>query len=278
MLHDDGELAEALGSPLTERATIHEWPLSCVQRVRTAGGGKFIYKVQAPPTLEAGFYARARSPLLVPARLLEGEGETSALILVEVEAPRLADFRPGEAEAAAIAGDLVRQIAEIEGRPPILFDIASEDGWLQHIGAALDDIRVLIAEGGFSRVDSALADRLEEWSEAPSVLDAIRLPAGFVHADLKADNVLVAAQGDYRILDWQRPIRGPVALDTATLLISLGFDPLRLVPAGIVQLYHFLHIAWFAQAARRWYPQGKPWFDGFIQRIAGELEQAMRKG
>jgi hypothetical protein len=37
-LHDDAELANVLGSPLRERTTIHEWPLSCVQRIRTIHG------------------------------------------------------------------------------------------------------------------------------------------------------------------------------------------------------------------------------------------------
>jgi hypothetical protein len=49
-LHDDAELAALLGSPLVERTTLHKWPLSCVQRIRTADGRSRIYKVQAPPT------------------------------------------------------------------------------------------------------------------------------------------------------------------------------------------------------------------------------------
>ncbi len=271
-LHEDDELAEILGSPITERATIHEWPLSCVQRVRTGDGGRHIYKVQAPPTLEADFYARARSPLLVSARVLEGTGTTVAILMEELESPRLSDVRPVETEAIAIATDLVGQIAKIGGDPPIMTDIGTEDRWAAYIGAALDDIRALVGDGSFRQVDLELVNRLSRWAEAPSLLDAIRMPAGYVHADLKADNVLVTPDG-YRVLDWQRPIRGPVALDNATLLISLGIDPTKHVPIGIVQLYHLLHIAWYAQAARRWFPQGKPWFDGFIARIGNELER-----
>lgn len=270
LLHDDDELAEFLGSSVSERTTIHEWPLSCVQRVRTENGGSYIYKVQAPPTLEADFYVRARSPLLVSVRVLETNDMTTAMLMEEVVAPRLSDIRLEETEAVAIATDLVEQIAEIDGELPAMVDIRTEDHWAAYMGAALDDMRALILDGSFHQVDLELVNRLSRWSEAPTLLNAFRLPTGYVHADLKAENVLVTANG-YRVLDWQRPIRGPVSLDTATLLISLGIDPGRHVPMGIVQMYHFLHIAWFAQAARRWFPEGKPSFDGLIARISGEL-------
>ncbi len=64
MLHDDDELSALLGSRVVERTTLHEWPLSCVQRVTTADGTRIIYKAQAAPTIEPEFYAVARSPLL----------------------------------------------------------------------------------------------------------------------------------------------------------------------------------------------------------------------
>lgn len=32
-LHDDDELAAHLGAAITERETMHQWPLSCVQSI-----------------------------------------------------------------------------------------------------------------------------------------------------------------------------------------------------------------------------------------------------
>lgn len=271
-LHDDDELASALDSPVAERVTIHEWPLSSVQRVRTADGARHIYKVQAPPTLEPEFYARARSPLLVSTRVLPSQGTTAAMVMPELDAARLSDVRPSEAEAPGIATALVRQIADIQGDLPSMFDISTEARWAEYFGAALDDMRACVAEGSFQKVDLDLVDRLGRLAESPSVRDVIRSPSGFVHADLMADNVLVTPDG-YRVLDWQRPIRGPVALDSATLLISLGVDAARHVPLGAVQLHHLLNIAWYAQSARRWLPGGKPFLDGFIAHIGGELQK-----
>lgn len=271
-LHDDDELAEAaLGSAPTERTTIHEWPLSCVQRVRTADGRRHIYKVQAPPTIEPAVYAQARSPLLVSVRVLPSAGTTVAMVMDEVEAPRLSDIRPAEAEAVSIAGTLVRQIAEIEGAPSPMADIHTQALWAAYFGEVLDDLSAFVADGTFHTVDTGLVQRLRGIAGGAPLLQAIDSPSGFIHSDLKAENVLVLPDG-FRVLDWQRPIRGPVALDVVTLLISLGLDPLRHVPIGVVQLYHLLLIAWFTQSARRWLPGGRPWFDGLIARIGAQVE------
>lgn len=269
-VHDDDELAMALGNPVTERTTIHEWPLSSVQRVRTADGRRHIYKVQAPPTLEPEFYARARSPLLVPTRVLVGRGATAAMLMDEVDGRRLSDARPSELEAVALAATLVRGIAEIEGDLPAMTDITTPDRWADHIGPALAELRAFLFDGTFHQVDMALVDRLSRLAESRSVLAAIDSPSGYVHTDLMANNVLVTPDG-YRILDWQRPIRGPIALDVATLLISLGVDATRHVPVGVVQLYHLLHIAWYTQSARRWYPEGRPYYGHLLARIDAEL-------
>ncbi|MFC4807738.1 phosphotransferase [Paenibacillus sp. GCM10023250] len=277
MLHDDAELAEALGSPVTERTVVHEWPLSCVQRVRTAGGASHIYKVQAPPTLEAEFYAAARSPLLAAARVLETAGRPAALVMADIEAPRLGDLGLSEPEAVAAADELLAGIAAIEGDLPAMTDLRTEERFATYIGAALDDVQASVDDGSFVQVGEAMVGRLRRWSGGDALRAAFRTPSGYVHADLKADNVLAAPDG-CRILDWQRPILGPAALDRATLLLSLGFDPARHVEPGIVQLYHYLHLAWYAQAGRRWYPQGKPWFDGIIAKLAGELERLQQQG
>ncbi|SEN98609.1 phosphotransferase family protein [Paenibacillus sp. OV219] len=270
LLHDDDELTKLLDSSVLERATIHEWPLSCVQRVRTASGNSYIYKVQAPPTIEASFYNQARSKLLVSVREIEAEGSMSAMIMEDVNAPRLNDIELEQTEIPGIAAELLKQIGEIEGDLPIFLDISTEEHWTAYTEMVFDDMRFLIHEGSFKQVDLELVSSLSDWSKGSTIMNALHTQVGYVHGDLKADNVLVTPDG-YRVLDWQRPIRGPVLLDTATLLLSLGIDPTQHVPIGIVQLHHFLHLAWFAQAARRWVPQGKGWFDGIIKGMSAEI-------
>ncbi len=267
-LHDDRELAEALGSPLTERTTIHLWQLSLVQRLRTAAGGHWIYKVQAPPTVEPEFYRVARSPLLVSARPLSGGDPSVALLLEEVDGRSLGEGAMSAQEAREAAASLLRGIAAIQGDLPARADIRGPERWNDRMEGALGGLADLVAQGVFHTVTPELISRLGALARSPSVLDAVRSPAGYVHSDLKAENVLVLRDGTHRVLDWQRPIRGPVALDAATLFISLGLDPTAVVPPGIVQLYHLLLIAWFTESAQRWFPQGRPHYDRMIATIA----------
>ena len=80
-MHDDEELVPLVQSDVLERVTLHEWPLSCVQRLTLADGRKLIYKAQFGPTVESQFYARARSGILPWAKTLhEADGYVCMLI------------------------------------------------------------------------------------------------------------------------------------------------------------------------------------------------------
>jgi hypothetical protein len=306
-LHDDDELAALLGSPLAGRATMHEWPLSCVQRLRTADGRTHIYKVQAEPTVEPAFYDRARSPLLAKARMVDVEGAPripqgshdsapplgpqqnerfprgawkteraaplapAALLLEDIGAPRLDSLRLTEAQALDIARDVLIGVARISGDLPAVADVRTEAQWSAYAGTMLDDLVALVDAGTLRQVGHALIERLARWTEAPTVLGAIRSESGYVHRDLSGENLFVLPEG-YRVIDWQRPIWGPVALDLADLMESLGFAPRRYVTDGIVQLLYLLRIAWFAQCARRWFPAGAESYDAAIVALAARLD------
>jgi hypothetical protein len=71
----------------------------------------------------------------------------------------------------------------------------------------------------------------------------------------------------YRIVDWQRPIIGPKALDLAILLDSLNREAIRYVDTGIVKLMYLLRIAWFTECAVQWFPAGCDSYDKAIEQI-----------
>jgi len=270
-LHDDDELAALLGSPITQRVTIHEWPLSCVQRLQCADGQSYIYKVQAPPSIEPTFYQHARSPLLVTARVLHSDHALAALLLEDVLGSRISDLSLDEPSRLKMVDDIITQIARIAGDLPTLSDIRTPAQWLAHGQAITDDLRFLTAGGSFQQVNATTIDRVSAHIQSSVVLTAINGPTGYVHTDLRDENVLVLPDG-YRVLDWQRPIRGPVALDRATMLESIGVDPARHVSVGVLQLRTLLLIGWFAQTARHWFPEGAPWYDSEIVKLAEQLE------
>ncbi|MBX3010271.1 MAG: phosphotransferase [Caldilineaceae bacterium] len=270
-LHDDAELAALIGLVIMERTTIHEWPLSCVQRLQCATGQRFIYKVQAPPTVEPSFYQSARSPLLAAARRLPDEGLSAAMVLEEVAGCLLGDLALDKQEKLAKVDEILAGIATIQGELPSLGDIRTPERWYRYGQALIADLLALVENRTFQQVTQTTIDQLAEQIRSPRVLTAISGPTGYLHNDLKGENVLVTATG-YCILDWQRPFWGPVDLDRASLLESLGIDATPYVAPGILALRLLLVIGWFAQAARYWFPAGAPSYDRQIADYAQQLQ------
>ena len=269
-MHDDSELAICLGLPVVGRLTIHEWPLSCVQRLTLADGCTWIYKVQSQPTVEPEFYQRARSDLLVGTQVLPIPGLPAALLLQDVRAETLETYANSLEETLYHVDTILESLGHINGCLPAFADIRTAERWLAYARDLVADLIYLVESGAFKQVDRKMVDRVAEITQSKVVLQAVLVETGYVHNDLCAENIMVLENG-YKVLDWQRPIWGPVALDRATLLASLEIDPANHVQPGVLQLRSLLLIAWFAQAARRWYPPGAATYDHQISGLIDEL-------
>jgi hypothetical protein len=265
-LHDAAELGTLLGSPVCQRQTLQEWPLSCVQRITTSGGRKCIYKAQHEPTVEPEFYAKARSSLLIPARTIFRAGMYSAMLLDEIDGPTLEQLQFSESEALEFGRALLQQIAEINGELPCYLDISTEQKWTERMGLVLGDLKGLVETGMFQSVHPEDLAHLERWAFCEAVLATFQARMGTVHNDLAGDNVFLLPDGP-RVIDWQRPILGPTHLDLALLLESVGFDPLPHVGEGIVWLMRLLRIGWFTDCAVKWFPEGRETYDRQIAML-----------
>lgn len=117
-LHGDDELGPLAGGAIVERVTLHEWPLSCVQRLTLADGRKLIYKTQYGPTVEPEVYACVQSDLLPWAETVyraAGHAGRHACMLIEyVDAPTLEDLHPSEEDAVRVGREMQGRIAEID--------------------------------------------------------------------------------------------------------------------------------------------------------------------
>jgi hypothetical protein len=279
-MHDDDELASLAGGEIVERVTLHEWPLSCVQRLTLAGGRRLIYKTQYGPTVEPEVYARVRSDLLPWAETIyraDGHagrhpGKHAGMLIEYVNAPMLEDLAPSEEEAVRVGREVQARISAIEGERPHYFDIGDEARWMAYAEAMLDELSWLIEQGAFSIVTPEMVRDLARCARSRPVIDAVRARSGYVHRDLSADNVLMLPEGEYRVIDWQRPILGPVDLDLVDLLYSLGYDPLRHVEVGVAQVWLLLSIGWLTEAKARWFPEGNS-YDRQVADLALCLSQ-----
>src|SRR2546422_732537 len=144
LMHSDDELAESLGSDIVQRETIHQWPLSCVQRLRLGDERKLIYKSQLPPTVEPEFYESASSRLLPGHRLLEKLGACATMVFDWIDAPLLRDEAKSDIELVEHGRRVVGQIGEIKGELPTYLDIGSAEAWYRVGEVALEKLSTLI--------------------------------------------------------------------------------------------------------------------------------------
>mgnify|MGYP001229768252 CR=1 FL=1 len=241
LAHSDDELVTLIGGGITERTTIHEWPLSWVQRLILEDGTRLLYKSQLPPTVEPEFYARASSPLLPACRMLGTLRGCTTIVIEWIDAPLLGDVDSSETELVEHGRRLVEQIGQIEGDLPVYLDIGSPDRWQVVAEGTLRDLDRLVAAGRFSRVDTEAVNALRAWAESSVVLATVSDEPRVVHGDLDGEQVFVTPIG-YRVVDWQRPVVAPADVDLVALLTGQGIDARPYVDRATIGIFWFLRL------------------------------------
>jgi hypothetical protein len=265
-LHDTPELSDILGAGVVERRTIHDWPLSCVQLLRLVDGRKLIYKSQlSASSVEPEFYAALHAwtqkqpepchSLLPAAQVLCKLNNSIGMIFEFIQAPRLEELQLSEAEIVAHG----RRLQEIMGRLPadlpVYIDISTAERWLTFSDETFSFLQELVRTSAFHMVTMATVQRLFNWSRSEAVNYTLQKPPTLSHGDLCGDNIFVCPEG-YKIIDWQRPVRGPSQLDLAVFLFGMGLEPAHYLPGVIIEINLFLHLRWFTEAKLYWFPEG----------------------
>ena len=284
-LHDDAELAALLDAPLLRREPVQAWPLSAVEKIHLADGRVFIYKAQRAPTVEPAFYAAmaahaaqsasaaAASRLLVDAQTLWEEAPYACLLLEYVDAPPFAEVYRTQALRPSACSVITRFIGELPQDVPVYLDIGTPARWNALVDQTIDLLRLLDAEGACPQLDLGTITRLAHKLEARVELADLCRESQLLHGDLKPDNVLMTGLA-FRIIDWQRPLRGPRLLDVGTLLEGLGVDPIPHVGQDVMVMRRVLDIHWLAECALRWFPAGRKTYDAQIAALIREILRA----
>jgi hypothetical protein len=255
---DDAALARALGAAVVHRETVHAWPLSWVERVRLADGRTYACKTQLPPTVEPEFYARARSTLL-PAHV-QLTPETIALDWVE--APLLSTVRDPDA-LLAHGRAVVGRIGELDPDLPTYLDIAGTRAWRNEVEWALDGL------ARFPGADPVAVAGLRTWAAQPGVLRVVDAAAGIIHGDLTPHQVFLTPDG-YRVIDWQRPVRGPSDVDLVALLVHSRLDPGPHLDPAAIGIYWLLLLHWAVRGDRDVAP-GLPLFRSWVRAAINHI-------
>jgi hypothetical protein len=276
-LHSDSELEELLGAGLGERVTLHEWPLSCVQRVTLQDGRKFVYKAESGPTVESEFYACAVSDLLPQSKTVFRDGAYTCLILEWIEAPLLESLNLSEEDAWRYGKKLLNGIHEIKGPVPVYLDVGSWERWRAIMDGMVEDLNGLMRSGVFRELDVEKLRWVARRANSAQVHSVFDQPTGLVHGDLSAENIFVSRERMI-VIDWQRPMRGPVEVDLAQFYASLGFDARQRLTPGIEWVTDLLRIHWLCECTLCWFPDGRQTYDRTIAQIAAGLGDSFKTG
>jgi hypothetical protein len=271
MAHDDASFARLLGADVVSRSTIHEWPLSWVQRLSLDDGRVLVYKSQLPPTVEAAFYREATSSLLTGFLELGELGNCSTMIIDWIDAPSLDSLGLDEREFVEHGERIVAQIGSISGSLPVYFDIGSPLAWRWVVAEALGKLRELVDNGAFPSVTSVQVDAVRAWSESEAVIDAVSSGTRPIHADLRADQAFVLPDG-YRVVDWQRPILAPASVDLVMLLDQQGIDPRRYTSPAMIGIRWFVLLRWAVECQHDLLPDlDSATFDEWAASAIGDI-------
>ncbi|MBI1257090.1 MAG: phosphotransferase [Chloroflexi bacterium] len=252
--HTDAALADLLGIAIHERKTIHEWPLSLVQKLTLADGRALVYKSQLPPTVEPEFYAAASSPLLPGSQALGNLGDCAIMTFDWIDAPLLRDEAYSASALVHHGRRVIEQIGAITGDLPVYLDIGSAEKWAAECEFVFERLATLIADKRFTSVDPAGLSQVRGWAHSTSVVETVAYQSRLIHGDLTAEQVFVTPDG-YRIIDWQRPMIAPPEIDLVVLLDRQKIDPYPFVDPVAIRLYWFLHLRWAVVAQHDLFPR-----------------------
>ncbi|HEU0294807.1 MAG TPA: phosphotransferase [Anaerolineales bacterium] len=254
-LHSTDELERILQIRIATRETIHDWPLSTVQRITTEDGYSIIYKVQHLAMVEPRFYRSATSKLLPKSEDLGAIHGCQAMIFEFIDGERLAECNVDEAGLIRIGRELQTEIQDIKGDLPLFRDIGNRQKWIGFAESVLIRLADLMERRIFQNVSTSLVQELRDWAYQSAVVDIVNKESCLTHGDLNGENIFVLPDG-YKLIDWQRPCRAPYDVDMVGLLLDKGFNPSLHVNREVIQIFHFLRIDWFTQCRASLFPEG----------------------
>jgi aminoglycoside phosphotransferase (APT) family kinase protein len=224
-------VAAILGAPVVEATSqVGGFSPGTADRVRTADGRRaFVKAVSAAQNPDSpGMHRRearitAALPTHAPAPRLLGvhdDGDWVALVLEDVEGRHpVTPWRPDEASRVlATLERMARALTPAPVAAPTAAESLAQDflGWRNIATDPPSDLDAWAA----ARLDAILA-----WADR-----GLAALAGdtLVHLDVRADNLLLSADGRVTLVDWPWACLGPAWLDRLLLLVNLrlyGGDP-----------------------------------------------------
>lgn len=251
-LLDDATLNQFLPAPIVTRHTLHEWPLSYVERLSCRDGSHHIYKSQRPPSVESDVYRTVTASHLLPATIIQ----THQLLLPFIEATPIHD-------GASTAAYIRSAIASMPPQMPVYRTLDTIDAWDTLMHQTISTLQNLIQNTTFVHLTLADITQIEAIAHTPDIHALWQGEIGIVHGDVMRGNIINTPHQTY-IIDWQRPMYAPTVIDAWMLEQTLQLPPSAPPITQVVCM--LLEICWLTESATTWYPAGVNHYDQYIAR------------
>lgn len=232
---EDREAEERVGCRVEAREKLHHWPLSWVEKWVLSDDRTVVYKSQrAEASVEKAVYEKVQAPFLLP--LLHAESCRGCDMLIFPYCPSSHAAAPSVSEVKQLSAQCREALRNVAGMP-VFFDLSSPDEMIaQTESACLSALGNGWPEAGLSP--------LFRWMEAqiPRLYDG--QPIGIIHGDVNASNLITEGGALRYILDWQRPMLAPLALEQALALRLAGYETEDGDWGKLATVCHLLWYAW----------------------------------
>src|ERR1700733_2084242 len=132
-MHSNSELEQIFHERIVERVTVHEWPLSSVQRITFQSGQRVAYKAQLPPTVEPEFYQRAQSSLLPDYRILGEVENCTTMAIGWIEHPSLQSCNLDVDMLVTHGRQVVSHISRLDEDLPVHLNVGTSSKWISAV-------------------------------------------------------------------------------------------------------------------------------------------------
>jgi len=236
-------LEELLGNKIIAREKLSHWPLSYVEKVTLRDDTQIIYKSQhSASSMELKFYSHIKAPYLASPIYHEIYLNCDIMVFPCLNYPILENVSVDNLEATVLCvSNMIQGIDDM----PVFFDVSS----IEKLSRLVDSVCTIFDDKDEVR-NTAL---LKKWVSEKSGVCFENRHIGNVHGDLTASNILTDNGKPRYILDWQRPMKAPLALECALAYRLAGYDAVeKFGDFGLLAI--ICHFIWYAFACKNFIP------------------------
>lgn len=271
----NNEIGDILDLPITERETLAQWPLSCVEKITCGNGSSWIVKANHEPCdIEGHFYARVNHPNVIKPVHIQNTSPYQNIIYRYIEgfSYDVVNLNKKRDTETCFRNDFQPLLSSINQPDlPVYLKIDTKDDFLNNFNNTLNRLSQLVETGIFNLIKNDELDLLSRIIESDLTIKIATKNTSLVHGDFTVDNILIDMDNNSLIiLDWQRPIYGSQLIDEYSFVKSRGF-----VPDPPVQLIGSLvQINWLVDCTVNWFPEGSNTYDRQTRELFTALVNA----